>query len=314
MTLYGEYLREDHRRIHKWYQYFPAYEKHFERFRNRHVTIFEIGIGEGGSLEMWRRYFGPYATIVGMDVYQRCKQVEEPQVHVRIGSQADIGFLASVVDEFGPPDIVIDDGSHLQHHVNATFEFLYPLVAKNGVYLVEDLHAAYWSNHGGGLRAAGSFIETAKSYVDRMHVDYIGDETLRSPASDRTTSIHFYDSVVVLEVGEKRVQGNKMTGNAALFDGAWVPPGETREAFEAQINDMLRTLEKPGEHTAGPLPAPVAPRAPTYQHGPAVQLALAYQQQVAREQALRAEIDILRRSTSWRLTSPLRAVGRLLKK
>lgn len=297
MTLYGEYLREDHRRIHKWYQYFPVYEAHFERFRNRHVTIFEIGIGEGGSLAMWRRYFGPYAIIVGMDVYPRCKQVEEDQVHVRIGSQADPAFLAAVVAEFGAPDIVIDDGSHLQHHVNVTFDTLYPLVAKNGVYLVEDLHAAYWPNHGGGLRAPGSFIETAKTTVDRMHVDYIGDERLRSPATDRTTSVHFYDSVVVLEVGERRVQGNRMTGEAARFDNNWTPPGEQKEEYAGKVDAILGALETPSLTLAPNAPAPAG-------HAGVIMQA---------EESLREEIAALRSSTSWRLTGPVRAVGRLFK-
>ena len=181
MTLYGDYLGNDHRPMHKWHQYFPVYEAHFERFRNRHITIFEIGVGEGGSLDLWRGYFGPFAVIVGIDIYPRCRQLEGDQVHIRIGSQTDLQFLAEIVNEFGAPDIVIDDGSHLQHHVNATFTFLYPLVAKNGVYLVEDLHTAYWPDHGGGLLRPGSFIETAKGFVDKMHADYIGEARALPP-------------------------------------------------------------------------------------------------------------------------------------
>jgi len=246
MTLFGEFLREDHRRIHKWYQYFPAYEAHFQRFRNRHITIFEIGVGEGGSLDLWRAYFGPFATIVGIDIYPRCKQLEGEQIHIRIGSQTDLQFLGSIIEEFGAPDIVIDDGSHLQPHINATFDFLYPKVAKNGVYLVEDLHAAYWSDHGGGLLRAGSFIETAKGYVDKMHADYIGGAPIRTPAGDRTASIHFYDSVVVFEVGAARKTGNRMTGDPAKFDGAWAPEGTSREEFARYSDDAIRDMDKPG--------------------------------------------------------------------
>jgi hypothetical protein len=296
MTLYGDYLAGDHRRMHKWHQYFPVYESHFARFRNRHVTLFEIGIGEGGSLQQWRRYLGPFAIIVGMDVYPRCKQVEEDQVHVRIGSQADAGFLAGVVAEFGPPDIVIDDGSHLQHHVNTSFDVLYPVVAKNGVYLVEDLHAAYWPNHGGGVGAPGSFIETAKAYIDAMHADYAAPEqAVRRPAGERTTSIHVYDSVVVFEVGERRVMAHGTTGNPALFRGDWTPPGDSPEAFERNVAAVLEGLEKPA--TTNPAPHPVATAAPD-----------------SHIQALEAEIRMLRASSSWRVTTPLRAVGRLFRR
>ena len=92
MTLYGEFLDNQVRQTHKWYQYFPVYERHFERFRNRHLTLFEIGVGAGGSVQQWRRYFGPFAIIVGMDINPLCGQVEEDQVHIRIGSQDNSGF------------------------------------------------------------------------------------------------------------------------------------------------------------------------------------------------------------------------------
>ena len=291
MTLYGDYLRDDHRRIHKWFQYFPAYEAHFERFRNRHVTIFEIGVGEGGSLDQWRAYFGPFAVIVGIDIYPRCRQLEGDQVHIRIGSQTDTAFLAGIIEEFGAPDIVIDDGSHLQHHINTTFDFLYPLVAKNGVYLVEDLHAAYWPNHGGGLLRPGSFIETAKSFVDKMHADYIGGASIRTSAGDRTTSVHFYDSVVVLEVGEARKMGNKTTGQAERFDGQWAPEGMTADEYSQVVNDALKDIEKQG---------------PEWEAGQTTDDREAYVKQ------LEAEVALLRASTSWKMTGPVRAVGRLL--
>ena len=225
MTLFSSYLNDNHRPIHKWYHYFPVYERHFAHFRNRYVTLFEIGIGQGGSLQMWKGYLGPFARIVGLDIYPLTRQCEEDQVSVRIGSQDDPAFLAEVLAEFGPPDIVIDDGSHLQPHVNATFDVLYPHVAKNGVYLVEDLHAAYRPNHGGRLGYEGSFIERAKACVDEFHAEYTGGELPRSPLGDRTTSIHFYDSVVVMEVGEYRPKGHRTTGNPDLFRADWLPPG-----------------------------------------------------------------------------------------
>jgi len=290
MTLYSDYLREDHRRIHKWYQYFPAYEAHFERFRNRHITVFEIGVGEGGSLDQWRGYFGPFANIVGIDIYPRCKQLEGDQIHIRIGKQTDLDFLAGVIKEFGAPDIVIDDGSHLQHHIVRTFEFLYPQVAKNGVYLVEDLHAAYWPNLGGGLRRPGTFIEFAKDYIDKLHADYVRGTSINTPAGDRTTSIHFYDSVTVFEVGEARKMGNRTTGDAARFDNSWAPEGITREEFARFVDEQLKDMEVQGEHLA-------------------VQPEIDQRETYIRE--LETEVKLLRSSTSWRMTKPVRVLGRL---
>jgi uncharacterized small protein (DUF1192 family) len=294
MTLFGDFLDNTQRRTHKWYHYFPAYERHFERFRNRYVTLVEIGVDQGGSLQLWKRYLGPLARIVGVDINPLCKQVEEDQIHVRIGSQDDREFLMDLVAEFGNPDIVIDDGSHQQPHVNATFDILYPEVAKNGAYLVEDLHAAYWPNHGGGLHHPASFIERAKVCIDEMHAEYSGGELPHSALGDRTASIHFYDSLVLLEVGEYRVKGQRATGHADFFHRDWKPGGTCD-------GDQMNKSSEPT-------------------HAPTAQAAveLARLQQIAELQrrvgALEAEIATLRASTSWRITEPLRTVVRLVKK
>jgi SAM-dependent methyltransferase len=145
MSLWSDFLTNDQRLIYKWTHYFPAYEAHFKRYVDRPMTFIEIGCGEGGSLQMWKRYLGPYAQIVGIDIADRSKAFEEDQIAVRIGDQKDQQFLAKVVSEFGTPDVVLDDGSHQMSDVMASFQFLYPRMAAGGVYMVEDLHTAYWN-------------------------------------------------------------------------------------------------------------------------------------------------------------------------
>jgi len=137
LTLWSEFLNNKHRTVHKWKHYFPAYEAHFSRFVNRPMLFLEIGCGRGGSLQMWKRYFGPYARIVGIDINPESKSFEEDQIDVRIGSQSDIAFLKTVLDEFGTPSIVLDEGSHRMNDVVQTFRFLYSRTAADGVYLVE---------------------------------------------------------------------------------------------------------------------------------------------------------------------------------
>jgi len=198
MNLWPLFLNHQGRPAHKWVHYFPIYERHFERYVNRPMTLIEIGCGKGGSLQLWKQYLGPYARIVGLDIRPECKKFEEDQIYVRIGDQSDDGFLLSVIDEFGPAQIVIDDGSHQMKHIAASFRCLYPKIAPDGVYFVEDLHTAYWEQFGGGLRKPGSFIEISKNLIDELNVAYHGSET---EFSKTTLSIHFYDSVVVFEKG-----------------------------------------------------------------------------------------------------------------
>ena len=195
------------RPIHKWAHYLPVYERHFARFRDRSIFFLEIGSGQGGSSQMWKNYFGPLATIVTVDIRPECLAFEDEQVRVRIGDQADPHFLGSLVDEFGCPDVVLDDGSHIMEHVKATFNYIYPRCNREAVYLVEDMHTAYWPAWGGGLRKPGTFIEEMKNLIDELsaenpHNAEQGAGDMPSSEVGRCTrSIAFYDSIVVLEKG-----------------------------------------------------------------------------------------------------------------
>ncbi len=205
--------------INKWAHYFPIYENHFSRFRGVPTLMFEIGAGHGGSGQLWRSYFGPTVQIVSIDIREECKDLESEQIAVRIGSQADAAFLQSIVDEFGRPDIVLDDGSHVMEHVCETFKYLYPQMARGGVYLVEDLHTAYWEEYGGGLRKEGSFIELIKVLIDEMHSHYSRDGIAPTIYSENTRAIHVYDSIISLDHGkfQQRGQVSRPTGSDVLY-------------------------------------------------------------------------------------------------
>ena len=50
-------------RIHKWKHFFDIYEAHFSRFRGMEIVIVEFGVFHGGSLQMWKHYFGEKARV-----------------------------------------------------------------------------------------------------------------------------------------------------------------------------------------------------------------------------------------------------------
>jgi hypothetical protein len=215
-NLWLDFLTNEQKLIHKWKHYFPIYEQHFSRFVNRDVTLVEIGCFEGGSLQMWKRYLGPHARIIGIDIDPTCADASEDQIDVRIGDQANPAFLSGIVDEFGTPDIVIDDGSHVMSHIRSSFSFLYPKVARNGVYLVEDLHTAYWSEYEGGLRKDGTFIELCKGMIDELNADHTRGALPSTDFSASTLSMHFYDSVVVFEKGRYTLKHAPQIGKARV--------------------------------------------------------------------------------------------------
>ncbi len=199
--------------VHKWHHYFDIYSKYFERYRDRPITMLEIGVFRGGSLRMWKEYFHPDSMIVGIDVDTSCQahEIADQNVFVRIGSQADPTFLASVNGEFGPFDIILDDGSHKTHHQIISFGALFRDALKDGgCYMVEDVHTNYWIKH---VDSPETFIDLSKQMVDMLHEPYFDrketefrhqhpdalKELELSYLSANLDSISFHDSIVVFD-------------------------------------------------------------------------------------------------------------------
>lgn len=199
MNLINYFLNNTGKSIHKWINYFPVYEKNFSSFKDKPITLLEIGVDNGGSLEMWKQYFHPESKIIGIDILQDCKKHEQvdKNIFVRIGDQSDKKFLESILSEFENIDIVIDDGSHKSDHIKASFDFLYPKISKNGCYLIEDLHMVYHSDYGNSLNNSNSFINFAKSTVDFLTADHANCPLSESSFTRDTFSISFYDSIIV---------------------------------------------------------------------------------------------------------------------
>jgi hypothetical protein len=207
MSLNDYFWTNTGRPINKWTYYLPIYERVLAPFRNRSIVFLEIGTGQGGSSQMWKHYFGPAARIVSIDVREECLAFADEQVAVRIGDQSDPQFLQSLIDEFGAPDVVLDDGSHHADHVGPTFEYLYPRMPREALYVIEDTHTSYWPGWGGGLGKPTTIIERMKRLVDSLHADNPFNKTKANPPvptdplAQLTRSIQFYDSMVVLEKG-----------------------------------------------------------------------------------------------------------------
>jgi hypothetical protein len=107
---------------------------------------------KGGSLNLWCRALPKGSKIVGIDINPDCARYEgkygENYGYVRVGSQADGGFLEAVANEFGPFDFIVDDGSHIASHIITSFACLFPKhLAPGGIYVAEDMHTSYWENY-----------------------------------------------------------------------------------------------------------------------------------------------------------------------
>jgi cephalosporin hydroxylase len=215
------YFRNNQGRlIHKWLHYFDIYDRHFSPYRGKPITVLEFGVSHGGSLQMWKHYFGRKARIIGVDINPACAKLTEKQIEVVIGDQEDRGFLADLRERVGSVDVVIEDGGHTMSQQVNTFEEIWPAVTDGGVFLIEDLHTSYWDNYGGGHKKPGTFIEYAKDLVDQVNAWHSREDTLAVDDYTRTIKgMHVYDSIIVFDKGHVVQPTHERTGTPTLGKG-----------------------------------------------------------------------------------------------
>ena len=200
----------------KWgdlHWYTQHYERHFARLRTEPVKVLEIGIGGyddpasgGGSLRMWQRYFRR-GLIHGLDI--AAKTVTGPRIMTVQGDQSDAGFLSELGSRLGPFDVVIDDGSHRNDHVQTSFHALFPHVRAGGLYVVEDLQTAYWPSWGGAADGgAGTSMGMLKSFVDGLNLAEVADPRVDGGYVQRNISgISFHHNIAFVEKGLNAEEG-----------------------------------------------------------------------------------------------------------
>jgi cephalosporin hydroxylase len=249
-----KYFRENKGKvISKWIHYFDIYDRYFSRYRNKEVIILEIGVYQGGSLQMWKNYFGDKAKIYGVDINPKCKDLEEENIKIFIGSQSDRKFLNEIKAQIPRVDILIDDGGHTMKQQIVTFEELFSHVKDDGVYLCEDLHTSYWLDFGGGYKRAGTFIEYSKRFIDYLNAYHSEQNGLKVNDFTRSVnSIHYYDSVIVIEKAKRVKPHFEKTGNYVFQEPI---PNLTKSQqlrkiinrqFKKRSNKILRFFRLPG--------------------------------------------------------------------
>lgn len=194
----------------KWLHYLAIYDRLFGKYVGQPIRFLEIGVCWGGSMNLWRKFFGQEASIFGIDIDPQCAAFNGISGQVRIGSQDDPAFLRSVVEEMGGVDIVLDDGSHIGRHQRASFEALFPLLAEGGLYVIEDLHSAYWADYEGGAGRPGTAIEFLKGQIDAMHRHYHSPADNTADRIPAIESIQFFDSIAVVEKRRQQPRASVM--------------------------------------------------------------------------------------------------------
>jgi hypothetical protein len=188
--------------VWKFLHYFDIYHRHFCKFVGREVHVLEVGIYSGGSLRMWREYFGKACRVYGVDINEACMAYKDEAIEVFIGDQADRSFWARIKQAVPQIDILIDDGGHLPEQQRITLEEMLPYIAPGGVYLCEDIlgvfnpFAAYIQGLASGLNFE-SRVETPENTP--------GLAFTSSNVQAAISSIHLYPFAAVIEKREHNV-------------------------------------------------------------------------------------------------------------
>lgn len=166
----------------RWSLYLTEYDRLLAGFRDKPIALLEIGIQNGGSLEIWSAFFPVARQLVGCDINPDCGQLvfDDPRIAIVIGEADSAEAQQEVLGHAPRLDVVIDDGSHRSSDIARTFARYFPFVEDGGVFIVEDLHCSYWQEFEGGLFDPSSSIAFFKQLADVVNHEHWG---VREPPS-----------------------------------------------------------------------------------------------------------------------------------
>lgn len=223
--------------------YFEVYDHLFASYRNRPITFVEVGILNGGSLFMWRDYFGPEARIIGIDLNPQAKKWEEHGFEIFIGSQSDPDFWHSFREQVPEIDVLLDDGGHTYIQQIVTVESLLDAIADGGLLVVEDCHTSYMPGFGDPRK---SFMSYCKVWIDKINSRFSKFQAVRAQPDARVWSAEFFESIVAFRIKREAANRpsepmrNKVPQQAAE-DFRHHDEGSLQEK-SSKVSDLLRSV------------------------------------------------------------------------
>lgn len=199
----------------KYKKYFKIYEDLFKRFKDKDVTFIEIGIQNGGSLDIWKNYFAKNSKIIGVDFNPECKKFEKDNIIVEIGSQSDPEFWNKLFLKYGKADIILDDGGHTNHQQIITVNNCIKNIKNEGLLITEDTHTSYMRQFNNPSKY--SFINFAKKSIDDVNYKFPNIGYFKNSINNFVYSIEFFESIVVFKIDRERCEINTKEDNGGIL-------------------------------------------------------------------------------------------------
>ena len=187
----------------KYKNYFPIYEKLFSRFKGKKITFVEIGVLSGGSLFMWRKFFGDQARIIGIELNPVAKRFEKDGFEIHIGNQSDENFWKDFFQKVGEVDIILDDGGHTNFQQIVTTCSCLPFIKNDGLLVVEDVFHSYGVSYGkkGFYNPSKySFINFCKKTIDDINYRFPESKKFKFSLNKYVFSMEFFEAIVAFNI------------------------------------------------------------------------------------------------------------------
>jgi hypothetical protein len=218
----------------KYTSYFPIYDQLFGRFQGTSLTFVEVGVLHGGSLFMFRDFFGKKARIIGIDNNKSALQFSD-DFEIFIGDQSDPLFWDNFFKTVGPIDILLDDGGHKNVQQIQTVVSTLPYVRDGGLIVIEDTHTSFMYEFGNPNKK--SFINWAAlkaKNLTKRHSFVNNADNLVS----RVSQVSFFDSLVSFYISSE----TSLIGKSIVNSGKKTTSSDNRNTDLPAISKYLRVV------------------------------------------------------------------------
>lgn len=195
----------------KYKNYFEIYDQLFNSYINKKIIFVEIGVFQGGSLQMWRKFFGNKARIIGIDINPEAKRFEKDGFEIFIGNQSNTNFWNNFFKKVGKVDIILDDGGHTNKQQIITTVNCIKYIKDYGKLVVEDVHTSYQGEFDNPQKY--SFINYSKKIIDEINFRFPNLGNFNHSLNKYIHSIFFFESIVCFNVNKKLCKKNSLKIN-----------------------------------------------------------------------------------------------------
>lgn len=314
-TLLDLYKNHDGKVSDKWSLYLREYDKLFEPYREKKISMLEIGVQNGGSLEIWAKYFKNAEKFIGCDINPSCDRLiyKDSRIEIIIGDATTPETKAQILRRSAAFDLIIEDGSHNSSDIIKAFSNYFPALRDGGIFVAEDLHCSYWGEYQGGIHYPYSSISFFKLLVDiinhehwgveRRRLDLISefneiyDVNMSEELLSQIGCVHFFNSMCIIEKRESR--NNELGRRHVAGSDADIFP------IIATLNNTLSEASAEGGNFWS-----------TMIKSPAANYLTILEEKSQLESKiseLNQQIKGLEETISWRVTAPFRVIARIFK-